>query len=204
MRSKLAVVKAKQERALRKAERVELAPFGLLRERARVDLGLKEHPVTNVADVLEKAGITTIQCIDFIRNSPRDEVAKLIHSSRSVHIDDLSSTPIDYLMAHSKIDAQTMIEMLAGAMMTQGANVATMLVALSHPDVMKKAIDYAKTPEGFQDRRMVLQIAGSAPIPKTAITNLTVKGNMNTQINNGSVPKLEDVTRNVDQILEGL
>ena len=175
----------------------------LRRERALCTLSLSEHPRSNIDAILTDASLTLAQSIDYLRNSSREEAKKILDVVDRLEEEDLAELPIDYLFAAASVDAQVAIELLCGAVYAQRGNIATLVNALAHSDLMKKSIEFAKEPENFNDRRLMLQIAGSAPVPKTAITNLTVRGNVNTQINN-QVPRLEDVTRNVDAVLEGL
>ena len=181
----------------------KLSSVALRREKALCILSLPEHPRSNIDAILTDASLSFAEAIDYLRNSSREEAKRILDVVDRLEEDDLAELPIDYLFAAASVDGQVAIELLCGAVYAQRGNIATLVNALAHSDLMRKSIEFAKEPENFNDRRLMLQIAGSAPVPKTAITNLTVRGNVNTQINN-QVPRLEDVTRNVDAVLEGL
>jgi hypothetical protein len=181
----------------------KLSSLALRREKALCILSLPEHPRSNIDAILTDASLSFAEAIDYLRNSSREEAKRILDVVDRLEEDDLAELPIDYLFAAASVDGQVAIELLCGAVYAQRGNIATLVNALAHSDLMRKSIEFAKEPENFNDRRLMLQIAGSAPVPKTAITNLTVRGNVNTQINN-QVPRLEDVTRNVDAVLEGL
>ena len=181
----------------------KLSSLAMRREKALCILSLPEHPRSNIDAILTDASLSFAEAIGYLRNSSREEAKRILDVVDRLEEDDLAELPIDYLFAAASVDGQVAIELLCGAVYAQRGNIATLVNALAHSDLMKKSIEFAKEPENFNDRRLMLQIAGSAPVPKTAITNLTVRGNVNTQINN-QVPRLEDVTRNVDAVLEGL
>lgn len=44
---------------------------------------------------------------------------------------------------------------------------ASMLMAINHVDIVRTSIDEAKKPEGFRDRKALLEANGVFPLPKT-------------------------------------
>jgi hypothetical protein len=74
---------------------------------------------------------------------------------------------------------------------------------MATPDIMDAAIAVAKTPEGFADRWKILQTTGIAPVPRSQVTNMTIRNSYPRQTQaKMQMPRLEDVVRHVHELTE--
>lgn len=179
-------------------------PETLTREQAmNLNLSLPWNflPFTGHEEAFTAAGLTREKMLNFLRSSTRDEARRMMKRFDNLPPREQQLVTIDHLIAAEGMDANDAVEIILGQAHRQGASIASMMVAVAHPDVMKAAIDFAKEPEGFNDRKMVLQTGGSVAVPKSVINSTYVAGNYtsNKQVNLNA-PSLEDVVRLVDRV----
>lgn len=158
-------------------------------------------PFTGHEEAFIAAGLTREKMFNFLRSSTRDEAKRMMKRFDNLHPREKELVTIDHLIAAEGMDANDAVEIILGQAHRQGATIASMMVAVAHPDVMRSAIEFAKDPEGFNDRKMVLQTGGSVAVPKNIVNSTYVAGNYtsNKQVN-VNAPSLEDIVRAVDGI----
>jgi hypothetical protein len=183
---------------------IELTPI----RRAVLSMGLplEFEPTTAISRVFDEANITHNEVLNFLRNSPREEARKIVQMNDRLTKSEQRAVTLDHLCAGAKIEAPTALEVIVGEIHRHGANVATLIAAVAHPTIMKSTIESAKLigPDGHNDRKIILQAGGTAPTPKSQITNIRT-GDVNvrnTQVN--VAPRLEDIVKSVDlSLIEG-
>jgi hypothetical protein len=77
------------------------------------------------------------------------------------------------------------LELVTGACFEQSDAVAALLSKAAKPVILQKAIKLAVKPKQWEDRKMIMQHEGYAPIPKTQVVN--VQGDVNTDNRQQSV-----------------
>lgn len=158
-------------------------------------------PFTGHEEAFIAAGLTREKMLNFLRSSTRDEARRMMKRFDNLHPRERELVTVDHLIAAEGMDANDAVEIILGQAHRQGATIASMMVAVAHPDVMAKSIEFAKEAEGFNDRKMVLQTGGSVAVPKSVINSTYVAGNMTTNKQvNINAPSLEDVVRAVDGV----
>lgn len=163
------------------------------------------RPPVSISDLLPD--ITSTKMFAILMFSEEPEAKQILGLLNSLHPQvrhRVTGDPdgIDYLCASLKIRSSR----LAGILMEHLAELrsvkAQAKLSFAAPEIADAAIETAKIQgsEGYQDRKMILQSVGIAPMPKNQVTNLTLNNSRLTQINAAvSIPRLEDVTRAVEQ-----
>lgn len=149
--------------SLKRARRVlkrELSPL----QRARLSLGLKvdAQPRTNLARLLRNAGLgsTAIEYLKFSKGEQARQIVELYHSLNAT---ERKAVTIDYLILAADADVHHVSGLIQEGMSRSTGDLAMVLSCASAPEVAKKAIERALTPEGHKDRELILRIMGVLP-----------------------------------------
>jgi len=110
---------------------------------------------------------------------------------------------LDDVCAAAGISPVRLLKAVVGAAYEAGCDVAHLVAAVAHPDVVSKGIEYAKDKDGIEDRRMLYQHHNFIPVPKgTTINVSSMSGSVaQAQATSGdqSVPSfLEDVEATIE------
>jgi len=182
----------------------ELTPL----KRACIALGLDKDfvPQTKITHLLQKAKVYK-KAFQYLRLSNEPEAKAIIEKYDSLVPAERKAMTIDHLIAATKVDHVRIVEILSGEIYRQEGLASNMLAAIESTAIMSKRIAFAKKPEGFQDAKMLLQVTGVVPVPKTMVSHVSIIGNRidqsKTVVTAVNVPRLEDVVRDVDATLEG-
>ena len=135
--------------------------------RACLSLGLPvdARPQTNLARLLRKArmGKTAIEYLKFSKSEQARQIVELYYSLTSAT--ERKAVTIDYLIMAAGADVHHVSGMIQEGVSRATETEASMLVYMNAPDVARRAIQHALTPEGYQDRKLLLQIAEVVPAP---------------------------------------
>lgn len=147
--------------ALLRYPKRELSPL----QRACVSLGLPvdTRPGTNLARLLRKAGRgkTGIEYLAFSKAEEARRIVELYHSLKSAT--ERKAVTIDYLIMVAGADVHQVWGLIQEGVSRRSELETGLLVAASMPDVTRKAIERALTPQGHKDRELVLTIGGLLP-----------------------------------------
>jgi len=172
---------------------------------------------TKLAEAYEKLGITEIEAnaapkitpilrelpgkidkaIEYLRGSHEPDAQKWLRAYDSLAVSVRKSLPFEAFCVASGITTKRMLEVITGACFEQSDAVSALLSKAAKPVIIQKSIKEAKTKKGWEDRKMILQHEGYAPVPKTQILN--VQGDMNTDnrqqqsISIGSLTQIDSV-----------
>jgi hypothetical protein len=81
----------------------------------------------------------------------------------------------DDICAGAGVSPVKFLKIVVGIAFTLHCDLANMVAAIAHPKIVETAIESAQMPGelGFEDRRLLLQHHGFAPVPKAAVINIT-------------------------------
>jgi hypothetical protein len=112
---------------------------------------------------------------------------------------------LDHLCAAAKdgegnpVEPSRCLGIITEQMFSRNVSVANMIAAVKAPEVMGHAVKFAGQKDGHQDRKMLLQQVGAAPIPKTQTNYLNISGNkIDKSVHVNVVPTLESVVGELD------
>jgi hypothetical protein len=175
----------------------------------------KSHS-TRIAEAYEKLGITENECnrlpkithilrnlpgkvdqaIEFLRGSNESDAQKWLQVYDSLGISIRKLLPFEAFCAASGLSTKRVLELVTGACFEQSDAVAALLSKAAKPVILQKAIKLAVKPKQWEDRKMIMQHEGYAPIPKTQVVN--VQGDVNTDnrqqsVSIGSLNKIDAI-----------
>jgi len=133
--------------------------------RACVSLGLPldARPRTNLARTLRTAGLgkTAIEYLKFSEDEQARRIVELHYSLKNAT--ERKAVTIDYLIMAAGADVHhvwgVIQEELSRAMEIE----AKLLACVNAPDVTRKAVKYAMSPGGYEDRELLMRIVGAVP-----------------------------------------
>jgi hypothetical protein len=137
----------------------ELSPL----QRARRSLGLPvdARPKTSLARLLRKAGLGET-AIDYLGFSSDEQAQQIVTLYYSLNGTERKAVRIDYLLLAAGADPHH----IWGCIQEELSRVEGMGGGiLACMDALKVMRDRALAPDGYQDRRLLFQIAGILPVP---------------------------------------
>lgn len=87
--------------------------------------------------------------------------------------------PIEAYCLTADVPTMTILEILVGVVVRQGAQASTIIAAVNHPRVVQKTVEMALTDDGIEDRNTLHKAVGFLPTPKGAQTTIQVTQNAN-------------------------
>jgi hypothetical protein len=134
--------------------------------RACLSLGLsvKARPQTNLAWMLRKAGLGKTG-IEYLKFSKGEQAQPIIDLYYSLNATERKAVTIDYLIMAAGTDVHHVSGLIQEGVSRATETEASLLVYMKAPDVTRKAIERALTPEGHKDRELLLRIAEVVPAP---------------------------------------
>ena len=135
----------------------ELSP--LRRACLSLGLGINAKPETNLAWLLRKAGLGKT-AIDYLRFSDDEQVRKIVALYDSLNTTERKAVTIDYLIMSAGLDAAH----IWGCVNAELYRAAGRLACLAAPKVVRKLVESALKPNGYQDRRLLFQVGGVLPV----------------------------------------
>jgi len=132
--------------------------------RACLSLGLEvdARPGTNLARLLRKAGLgrTAIEYLKFSRDEQAQRICALYYGLNAT---ERKAVTIDVLAMAAGADIHHVWGVIQEGL-SRVAEVETVLVACINAScVTQKSIEYALTPNGYEDRELILRILGVVP-----------------------------------------
>jgi hypothetical protein len=165
-------------------------------------------------------GLDLANVISMLRESPDEDAVAVVRAFDELppgayHLKEwqprteLSNKDItlDYLIRITDSSAVRIIEALYIEMRKVRGIVAGIIAMQEAEQVIRKTAEYAKTPRGHQDRELLLQIVGVAPVAKNQIQNITVMGGVDARAQQAisfTVPRLEDIVKSLDGVVKSL
>ena len=136
----------------------ELSPL----QRARLSLGLEvdAQPRTRLVWLLRATGLGNTG-ISYLRWSEDEQARKVVALHDRLNPTERKATTIDYLIMAAGVDQHH----IWGCIQEELSRVAETLACVNAPKVVRAVIDRALKPDGYQDQKLVLQIAGILPVP---------------------------------------
>jgi hypothetical protein len=136
----------------------ELSPL----QRARVSLGLPvdARPKTNLACLLRKSrlGKTAIDYLGFSNDEQAQRIVDLYHRLNAT---ERKAVNLDHLIMAAEADPAH----IWGCINAELYREAVVLACMNASKVVQAVIDRALKPDGYQDQKLVLQMAGLLPVP---------------------------------------
>ena len=118
------------------------------------------------------------KAIEFLRGSHEADARKFLDVYDSIPNSTRIVLPIEAFAVASGLSTKRVLELVTGACFEQSANVAELISRSARPKLVGVAVKQALKSKNFDERKLVLQHEGYAPIPKTQVVN--VSGDVNT------------------------
>lgn len=104
---------------------------------------------------------------------------------------------LDDVCAAAGVAPVKLVKAIVGTAYEANCDVANFVAAHSHPDVIQQSVDVALTPDGVEDRKMLMQHAGFLPAAKGSVINIGVSASASahasaTSDSDGAVPDFLD------------
>jgi hypothetical protein len=127
--------------------------------RARLSLGLEVNarPQTNLARLLRRAGLGKT-AISYLESSKDEQAGKIVALYNQLNATERKAVTIDYLVLAAGADSAHIWGCI-------NEELYRMVGVLASMDALKVMRERALTPEGYQDRKLLFQIAGVLPVP---------------------------------------
>jgi hypothetical protein len=131
-------------------------------QRARLSLGLEvdARPLTNIAWLLRKAGLGKTG-MDYLQFSSDEQAQQIVALYHRLNATERKAVTIDYLVMAAGLDPAHVL----GCVGAEVYRMAGILACMDAPKVMRKLVERALKPDGYQDRRLLFQMAGVLPMP---------------------------------------
>ena len=141
----------------------ELSPL----RRACLSLGLPvdARPRTNLARRLRTlVGLRTAAIIEYLKFSEDRRVRRIVEMYCVLNATERKAVTIDYLIMAADADVHHVSGVIQEGLSRATESQTMLLACLNAPEMARKTIERAMTPEGFRDRQMLLRIAGVFPV----------------------------------------
>lgn len=179
--------KSRQSRVLEAYERL-----GITKE--EVD---KSPVITTVLKVLDGG---TNSAISFLRSSHEPDARKFLDVYDSLPISVRTLLPIEAFCVAANLTTKRVLEVVTGSCFEQSANVAELISRSARPKLVGISVKQALKPKNFDERKMVLQHEGYAPVPKTQVVNVQGGVNTDNRIQSVSITELGGVEKEMARI----
>ncbi len=157
----------------------------------------KAPVISTVIKVLD-GGVN--KAIEFLRGSTETDARKFLDTYDSLPFSVRSLLPIEAFCLASGLTTKRVFELITGACFEQSANVAELISRSSRPKLVGVAVKQALKPKNFDERKLVLQHEGYAPIPKTQVINVGRDINTDNRIQSVSIGELSGVDAEMAKI----
>jgi len=138
-------------------------------------IGVTEEEVNaapKITHILRELPGKTDKAIEFLRGSSEPDARKWLSVYDSVTVSARKIVPFEAFCVAAGITTKRMLEVITGACFEQSDAVAALLSKSAKPQILQKSIKLAQKPKQWEDRKMIMQHEGYAPIPKTQIINV--------------------------------
>jgi hypothetical protein len=133
-------------------------------------LGLPTLPgsgsLTLATRYVEGGRATVLSYIQLAAMNGNDSALTFWHVYADLTPSDQAIVSLDDLCAASGIAPKAILMAIAASGFDAGCDIANLVAAHLHPKVVQASVDAALTPEGIEDRKLLLQHAGFIPVPK--------------------------------------
>ena len=148
--------------ALLRFPKRELSP--LRRACVSLSLPVETQPRTNLARLLRKAGLgkTAIEYLKFTEGEVARQIVGLYYSLNAT---ERKAVTIDYLVMAAGADVHHVSGLIQEGLSRARECEAMLLASMNAPEVTQKAIERAKTSDGYRDRELLLRMVGLLSSP---------------------------------------
>jgi hypothetical protein len=167
-------------------------PVSTRRTEAYERLGVTEEEVNaepRITHILRELPGKVDRAVEFLRGSDDPDARKWLGVYDSLPESVRSLLPFEAFNVAAGITSKRMLEVVAGACYEQSTIAAQLISKAAHPDLIKKSVKFANKEKNWEDRKMLHQKEGFAPIPKTQVVN--VQGDVNTDNRQQSISVLQ-------------
>ena len=143
----------------------ELSP--LRRACLSLGLGVDARPKTNLARFLRKAGLGET-AICYLGVSSDEQAQQIVALYHRLNATERKAVTLDYLALAAGADPAHVL----GCVGAEVYRMAGTLARMDAPTVVRKLVERALMPDGYQDRRLFFQMAGLLPVPGLAMASV--------------------------------
>lgn len=131
-----------------------------------------------------------------LAGSEEKEARLLVALKKRLTNQQAAHVPFEAFCVAAKVTTKRMFGIISQEIMEQSEKATALLAKAMHPEIVQKTIDFAMSPFGEKDRRMLHQNAGFVPVPRTAVTHFHGHVDARTQTQNVALlPSVDDTMR---------
>ena len=167
-------------------------PSSTKREESYERLGVTKkevNAVPQISHILRELPGKLDQAIEFLRGSGEEDARRWLSVYDQLPPSVRSILPFEAFCVAAGISTKRMLEVITGACFEQSTATALLISKAAHPGLIKKSVEFARKEQNWEDRKMLHQKEGFAPIPKTQVVN--VQGDVNPDNRTQSISVLQ-------------
>lgn len=189
--------------------------------RSRIPLSSSKSKPTRLDEAYERLGVSkeevskqpvitsvlksslakgTDSAIEYLRGSHESDSRKFLDVYDSIPNSVRIILPIEAFCIASGLTTRRVLELITGACFEQSANVAELISKAAKPKLVGVAVKAALKQKNFEDRKLILQHEGYAPIPKTQVVNVQGDVNTDNRIQSVSIGELASTEKTMSRI----
>jgi len=168
-------------------------------------IGVTEEEVNaapKITHILRELPGKTDKAIEFLRGSEDPDARKWLSVYDSVPSSVRKMLPFESFCVAAGITTKRMLEVITGACFEQSDAVAALLSKSAKPQILQKSIKLAQKPKQWEDRKMIMQHEGYAPVPKTQIINVGHDINTDNRVQSVSIGELSGIEGKMSRIAD--
>lgn len=142
------------------------------------------------------------RAIEFLRGSGEPDARKWLGVYDSVPVSYRKLLPFEAYCVAAGTTTRRMLEVVTGACFEQSDAVAALLSKTAKPAILQRSIKLAQKPKQWEDRKMIMQHEGYAPIPKTQVVNVQGDVSMDNRIQSINVGELSGIESKMSRIAD--
>ncbi len=134
---------------------------------SRIGVDIRELlTAPKISSILREIQGGKSKAIAALRFSESDCAAKFLAKYDSISVRDRDKLPIQAVALAAKINPRELLGEIMLAMREHSVNAVKIIAVASHPDVIRKRVEFAQLPGGFRDRDALDTMLGALPSPK--------------------------------------
>lgn len=138
--------------------------------------------------------------IEYLRTSSEPDATKFLRVYDELPNSHRVILPIEAFALAANITTKRVLELITGACFEQSSSVAELISKSAKPKLVQVSVKAGMKLKNFEDRKMVLQHEGYAPLPKTQVVNVSGGVNTDNRIQSVSINELGGVEKAMSRV----
>jgi hypothetical protein len=110
--------------------------------------------------------------------------------------------PFEAYCVAANITTKRMLEVVTGACFEQSDAVASLVSKAAKPVLLQKSVKMAQKTANWEDRKMIMQHEGYAPVPKTQVINVGGDVNTDNRVQSVSIAEITGIESKMARITD--